>query len=342
VTPTVSAPPTLTWTTLTEPDIRPKRGFEHSFLVSDRGTMIQIRHLEGELTTIVASTRDGVAWTTDEVPSDTVPAGQAVNGGADWMQLVARKNGQLQLVASADGFAWDERGVLPEVISQPWASAVNGTAIVVCGSATGPSDATTECALSADDGSTWTHLADLGPTIGPNPIRGIVPLGTGFLMIIEGEADGESVAFTSTDGTTWIRQAAAVPNRATAVGVIGGVAVAYGAVGGADGEQASIVTSRDGVTWEVGDVPVVQGGVREFLRAGDVLVAPVLWNQPEGAEFARDVLLSADGRTWVAGGIPAGLGEWQSPTFLPVEDAVIALGGEQSTILVGRVTAPAP
>ena len=240
LTPAASVPPQLAWAILPEPAVHPKRGFEHAFLDSDRGTMIQIRHLEGAPTTIVASTRDGVAWATAEVPSGGIPAGQSVNGGADWMQLIHRKDGGLDLVASSDGFTWDRRGRLSDAIGD---LGVDGQRKrhprlwLGRGSARGAGGVR----QSPDDGSTWTRLAELGRVIDMNATRGVVPLGDGFMMIIEGPVAGESVALTSDDGIAWTRVADPVPNAATAVGVIGNTVVAYGATD----TEASMASTSD-------------------------------------------------------------------------------------------------
>ena len=335
LTPAASVPPQLAWAILPEPAVHPKRGFEHAFLDSERGTMIQIRHLEGAPTTIVASTRDGVAWATAEVPSGGIPAGQSVNGGADWMQLIHRKDGGLDLVASSDGFTWDRRGRLPDAIGDPWASAVNGSVILVCGSGVGPREGRAECAQSPDDGSTWTRLAELGRVIDMNAIRGVVPLGDGFMMIIEGPVAGESVALTSDDGIAWTRVADPVPNAATAVGVIGDTVVAYGATD----TEASMASTSDGMTWTTAALPAIDGMVFEFVQVGDIVVAPVLRNQPEGAAYASAFLLSADGTSWVTNEAPTTIADWPSPTFLRVDGGLIALGGETGTILRGTLAA---
>lgn len=336
-TPAPSASPswTIEWTALDEPAIRPKRGFEHSFLDSARGTMIQVRHLEGKATTIVAATRDGVSWTADEVASDTIPAGQAVNGGADWMQLV-EAGGRLHLWASRDGFAWERRGALPKAIAHAWDSAVNGSTILVCGAGTGKRLDLAECARSADTGATWAHLPDLGPAIGTGGILGIVPLGGGFVLIVEGPNDGESVALTSDDGLTWARQPGVVPNRATAVAAIGDTVVAYGATAG--GGPASMAVTGDAVSWETVAVPASQGSIHWFVRAAGILAGAVMRAQPEGADLAMDILLSGDGRTWIAGGIPAAMADWQNPTFLHVDGGVIVLGGDAGQMMLGSVT----
>ena len=338
-----SASPTgilgLEWTVVPEPDIRPKRGFEHNFLESERGAMILVRHLEGDPTTIVATTRDGVDWKTAEVASATQRFGVSVDGGADWLQVVERAGGVpgLELVASADGLAWETRGQLPVELATVGEAAVNGAAIVVCGTGRDAFANRASCARSGDGGRTWERLDELAAMFGLADLRGVVPQGQGFVAIAEGEREGEAVSVTSADGSSWTRQPAPVPSGATAIGSIGGTV----AVTGITDTGVSMAASRDGVSWETVPVPHVDGWIHEFVETADVLVAPVTWSEPEGGDQVSDFLVSANGRTWRSDGLPPQMKDWQSLTFLPVEGGLVVMGGDPGTMMLGRVVSVA-
>jgi hypothetical protein len=325
----------LDWTAIPEPDIRPRRGFEHTFLASERGVMILVRHLEGDATTIVAATRDGVGWKTAEVASATQRFGVSVDGGSDWLQVVERADGVpgLELVASADGLAWETRGQLPPTMQSADEGVASGDTIVVCGMGRGAFEGRASCAHSQDGGRSWVELGGLAALIGRAHLRGIVPLGTGFVAIVEGEHEGESFAVTSPDGSSWSRQKELVPSGGTAVASVGGTVV----VTGITDTGVSMAASPDGVSWESVEAPHVDGWIREFVEAGSALVAPVTWSEPEGGEQVSDFLVSSDGRTWSSAGLPLEMKDWQNMTFLPVEGGLVVMGGGPGTMMLGRV-----
>jgi hypothetical protein len=327
----------LDWSVVPEPDIRPKRGFEHNFLASERGAMILVRHLEGDSTTIVATTRDGVTWTTAEVASATQRFGYSVDGGPDWLQVVERADGQpgLELIASPDGLAWETLGQLPAAMQTAGDGIAKGDAIVVCGTGRGSFEGRASCAHSADGGRTWEGLDGLAAMIGMAQVRGIVPLGQGFVAIVKGEREGESVSLTSADGSSWTRQKELVPSGGTAVANVEGNLV----VTGITDTGVSMAVSRDGVSWESVPVPHVDGWIHEFVKAGNALVAPVIWSQPEGGEQVSDFLVSSDGRTWRSDGLPPRMKDWQNMTFLPVEGGLVVMGGDPGTMMRGMVVA---
>ena len=327
----------LDWTVIPEPDIRPRRGFEHSFLASERGVMILVRHLEGDPTTIVTTTRDGVDWKTAEVASATQRFGSSVDGGADWLQVAERADGVpgLELVASADGLAWETRGQLPAAVRSAGDGVANGDAIVVCGMGRGAFKGHASCAHSRDGGRTWAELGGLAALIGQAQLRGIVPQGQGFVAIVDGQREGEAFAITSADGSSWARQPELVPSGATAVATFGGTVV----VTGITDTGVSMAASGDGVAWESITAPHVDGWIREFVRAGNALVAPVTWSQPEGGDQVSDFLVSSDGRTWSSAGLPPQMKDWQNMTFLPVEGGLVVMGGDSGTTMLGRVVA---
>jgi hypothetical protein len=332
-----TAGPTLDWAVVPEPDIRPRRGFEHRFLVSKRGAMIVVSHLVGAETSIVATTRDGEAWEVVEVPSAMVRSGVTVDGGTDWLQVVERADGGpgLELVASPDGRAWETRGRLPVEMRVASDGAVNGDAIVVCGFGRGMFENRASCAAATDGGRSWQRLDDLAAMIGTAQVRGIAAFGPGFVLVVEGQGEFESVAFDSTDATTWRRQRDLIPNSGGAVAAVGGSVV----VAGRTETAGSIAATRDGAAWETVTIPHFDGSILWFVNAGDALVAPIIWSREEGGMQVSDFLVSSDGRTWRADGLPKPMVDWQNMTFLPVEGGLIVLGGDPGQLMRGTIRA---
>ena len=300
--------------------------------------MILVRHLEGDPTTIVATTRDGVDWKTRR-GSLGDPAVRSVRGRrcTDWLQAVERADGVpgLELVASADGLAWETRRQLPQQLAQAEDAVVNGDVIVLCGAGRGPVRAA----------GRLRSLGRRGPYLGAvgrprradrhRAVQGIAPLGQGLVAIVAGPREGESIAITSADGSSWTRRPELVPSGGTAVAGIGGTV----AVAGITDSGAAIAVSRDGASWETVPVPHVDGWIHELVETGSALVAPVAWSQPEGGMQVSDFLVSADGRTWRSDGLPLRMKDWQNMTFLPVEGGLVVMGGDPGTMMLGRVVA---
>ena len=134
-----------------------------------------------------------------------------------------RADGQpgLELVASADGLAWETRGQLPAAMQSAGDGVANGDAIVICGMGRGAFEGRASCAHSADGGRTWEELGGLAAMIGMAQLRGIVPQGQGFVAVVEGQREGEAIAITSPDGSSWSPQPELVPSGGTAVGTSG-------------------------------------------------------------------------------------------------------------------------
>lgn len=322
----------LAWQSVAEPEIRPKRGFEHAFLDSERGALVLVRHLAGDATTIVATTQDGVEWTTAEVPSGAIPAGREVNGGPDWAQVVTRENARPEYTVSSDGLNWTVPGGLPEAMDNVQEAAVNGSAVLVCGPSRRTGEARMVCASSVDGGRAWVERDDLNEGIGTSTVLAIAPFNASFLVIVEGGEDWSAVYAPAQDGR-WVRQPEPVPNTATSVGTVHGAVVAGGFVD----HQWSMAVSADGVTWEPVALPDADVWVSWFVPAGDALVGVVERSQPEGGSQVADLLLTADGRSWRATGLPAGMADWQSPTFLPVEGGILVMGGQPGQAMLGTV-----
>ena len=59
---------------------------------------------------------------------------------------------------------------------------------------------------------------------------------------------------------------------------------------------------------------------------------------PRAFMQVSEFLLSADGRTWRADGLPPQMKDWQNMTFLPVEGGLLVMGGDPGTMMLGLVT----
>ena len=259
----------LLWAAVTPlPAVRPRGGFEHTFLASERGAMIMIRNLEGAATTLVSTTPEGAAWAVTELPSATIPFGYAVDGAADWLQVVTRADGQagLELVASADGLAWETRGRLPVTMRSASESAVNGASMLVCGFGNGAAETQNVCALSRDSGMSWEPTGDLDALLGSASIRGLATMGEGFLALVQGELEAESIVLTSSDGSSWTRQPDLLASGGHEV-------IEFGSAVYATGLDGVVWTTRDGVAWQTVTLPSTRSSWLSFVIAGDALVA---------------------------------------------------------------------
>jgi len=311
------------------PAVRPHGGFEHVFLASGRGAMIMIRNLEGAPTTQVSTTPDGAAWAVTESPSATIPFGYAVDGADDWLQVVARADGEpgLELVASADGLAWETRGRLPGSMRSAGESAVNGASMLVCGFGNGALELQNVCALSRDSGMTWEPTGDLDALLGSAAVEGLATMGEGFLALVAGEREAESIVLTSSDGSSWTRQPDLLASGGNEV-------IEFGSAVYATGLDGVVWTTRDGVEWHRVALPSTRSTWLSFVIAGDALVAVGIVVEPEGSAHMTDVLVSADGATWRADVIPALLVDRPDPQIMPVIGGLLAVG--DPVMIVGR------
>lgn len=330
----------LAWSAVPAFGIQPHGGFEHAFLVAERGAMIVIRNLEGDPTTVVATSADGGTWEVREERSDAVPFGQAVDGGTDWMLVVSgrRSTDPLRLLASSDGRAWEARAELPPAIRRVLGSLAAGDRIVLCGNDGGDRGVPTGCASSRDAGRTWDVEEDLTRLLAGRAIAGMASLGEGFLVLGEAELTGETIAILSANGSSWRAAQEPVPVRASSI-VGHGDRVAILARGD-DGVATSILVTSDGRTWERAALPSTTSSWFRLHRAGIALVAVGIEVAPEGGAAVSDVLVSADGLAWSSTELPSLLRAWQDPEFLGVAGGIVAIGDRvvgKDSILVGRV-----
>ncbi len=324
----------LLWSTVPAFGIKPHGGFEHGFASSASGALIQMRNLEGDATTIVATSPDGASWSVVERDSTTVPFGYAVNGVDAWMLLVPRTDGEAgtEAWASTEGTTWERRGQLPQGIGAIDEHAVNGDSVLVCGRGRDELELQAMCTLSPDAGRTW-KVNDLGALAGASQIRGLVPLGGGFLALIHGLNEGEMRVAVSPDGSTWSMRTEPIPASGFGTAAIDSTVVTL-AVAPEGGDQAVLV-STDGMAWDTVVLPPMAQPAWDLLAAGDAFAVLGVYLQPEGNAYVRDIVLSTDGRNWRTDTLPPLLVDRPDPEFMRIPVGLLVVGDPM--MLVGVV-----
>lgn len=201
------------------------------------------------LFTPIATSTDGLNWTTRNAPNDWY-------GGILWVTDHWVAVGD-SAALSPDGATWTSATMPP---SGGWYSlAFNGTRLVAVGN-----DATYTQALvctSDDGGHTWV-LRDC-PGEGCLGFSSVIWTGSAFIACGYGPNGGDSpsVIVTSTDGATWVRQTGPVlPQGDTTHSVFINALTAHN--GTVVGVGMDVWLSTDnGVTWTVHTSPGVNGAV---------------------------------------------------------------------------------
>jgi hypothetical protein len=280
--------------------VHPERTVEG--IVADTGRMVAVGSTNGRAA--LWTSPDGSAWSRATLPASKDPGPQrladAVHGGRGW--LVVGGTGSRPLVlASGDGGAWAPAPVGKAFDGQvaPSATAANGSAYVVVGSAGGTSAA----AWTSADLRSWTRSGNAGKGDldgghdAPKWMSDVTAGPDGFVAVGGQTTDKmpRPALWTSPDGRSWTLSpsAPALPPGAaqgslTKVVTRGNALVATGVAGA----YAFVSVSTDGGrTWQPAALPGAVPGSqltaatptpRGFVLVGTAGSDVLMWTSPDG------------------------------------------------------------
>jgi hypothetical protein len=226
----------------------------------------------GEGGATIATSPDGITWTSRTSPFSSYAWGFAWNGSL-WVAVGRSAQG---IATSPDGITWTTR--TSAFTNNVYAAAWNGSLWVVAGSGTAT-------IVTSPDGITWTTqtspFTDSAYTVAWN----------GSLWVAGGAlAGGTSTIATSPDGITWTSRTSPFTSSTLAVAWNGSLWVAGGR------GTTRIATSPDGITWTSRTSPFTTA-VFDVAWNGSLWVAV--------GEGGERIATSPDGITWT-GQIGAG------------------------------------
>lgn len=184
------------------------------------------------------------------------------------------------------------------------------------------------------DGSAWTPVADEGGFAGAEvvalgwaPDRGYVALG----RLGTGQRATGSVAWTSVDGTTWVRSSDAALAGGLVAAIVPRPDGGWLAVGSdADEREAVAWTSDDGLAWTRAPREASRLHQDEKIRMTDVISTPIGYvgiGNFVGVQFGEGTSwLSTDGVTWRKAPIQASLGQGEPGAVVAWHDDLVMVG----------------
>jgi hypothetical protein len=204
------------------------------------------------------TSRDGLSWSIDSMDTTTFTFPVALARGADGRIVAVGRSGKMPVSwTSVDGGGWTRRPV-PVLggkdVAERMTAVVAGERGYLAGGSVGPELFDRHARFwTAADGTDWQPVPDDAEAFANAEVRAITTLGEGFVAVgVVGSAQkpSGSVAWTSADGSTWMR----VDDPAFADGIV--VAVVAAPFGGlvavgSDLERREAVawTSADGRRW---------------------------------------------------------------------------------------------
>jgi len=157
---------------------------------------------------------------------------------------------------------------------------------IICGTS-----GTTNAYYSSDSGATWSADRPYPST----PTRGVAYNGSTVVM-----ADGSSMYYSTNNGTTWNNTVYPIGTFSTVGNVCSDAYRFYSGVNG----QPQILTSADGITWTISNLPVNYAlGPNDYsMGAGSICSfdsnTVILCGSHEGAGVARQWSTTDGGITW--------------------------------------------
>jgi len=184
---------------------------------------------------LIMTSTDGLEWTINETIASTVNAqfNEVLFGGGTWVVSGAAGG---RAFTSTDGLNWTARSLPAGVI--PGTGTYGAGRFVLSGNG--------NTVLTSTDGATWTRLPVAGAIGASSPFISDVAFAAGKFAAVGRDSSFNSVAYTSTDATTWT-QSAAIPVGSGGVGLIAVSSNGTSFVAG--GSATEVYSSTDGNTW---------------------------------------------------------------------------------------------